>query len=149
MAKIIRRTIGPNRLPPLESWVGVLAELVSVKGRGRSFFLTIAAIAVWIGSNKVIANGVGMELPMLHLAVVATLVELIRFIPVTAQGIGLREGAFAFLCASLGYGSEESYVVAVLVYLALSVSIVLAGPISGAIQLIESARNQKEVESTF
>jgi hypothetical protein len=63
-------------------------------------------------------------------------------VPVTIQGIGLREGAFAYLLAFLGHSPEQSYVVGLAAYLALSVSIVLCGPIGQLLMWRARAESQ-------
>ena len=58
---------------------------------------------------------------------IAVLTELIRFVPISFQGIGLREGSFALFVGLAGGEPEAGFVVAGLAYLGMSVSLVLAG----------------------
>lgn len=125
----IREFIGRNRLPKLESWVESLTGFLSLKGTLPLMFLTFCGIALWVVSIKIIAEGFGLSIPLMHLATVATLVEIIRLVPITIQGIGLREGAFSYLLAFLGHNPEQCYAIGTIAYLALSVAIVLSGPI--------------------
>ena len=55
------------------------------------------------------------------------LVELIRLIPISIQGIGVREGMFAYFCGKLGISPEAGFILGTVSYLALSLSIVIAG----------------------
>ncbi|HTN66575.1 MAG TPA: lysylphosphatidylglycerol synthase transmembrane domain-containing protein [Burkholderiaceae bacterium] len=132
MTMAVRGIIGKDRVPGLEGWTEALAGLLSPRGTLWLMSLTFLGILLWVLSIQVIAAGFGLVVPALHLAVVATLVELIRLAPVTVQGIGLREGAFAYLLSFFGHNSEQCYVVGLAAYLALSVSIVLCGPIGQA-----------------
>lgn len=129
IALMLRRIIGRKKLPKLEGWIGSLAELLSPKGSLWLMLFTFLGILLWVLSIHFIAAGFGLALPILQLMAVATLVELIRLVPITVQGIGLREGAFAYLLSFFGHNPEQCYVVGLAAYLALSISIVLCGPI--------------------
>lgn len=133
MAAAVRILIGKQRSPGLEGWVDALAGLLSPRGTLWPMVLTFVGILLWVLSIQIIAGGFGLVVPALQLAAVATLVELIRLVPVTVQGIGLREGAFAYLLSFFGHNPEQCYVVGLAAYLALSVSIVLCGPIGQAL----------------
>ncbi|BDD92276.1 hypothetical protein PanNE5_17160 [Pandoraea sp. NE5] len=132
---IMRRVVSARRLPTLERWAEIGVGLLSPKGAAPLLGLTFAGILLWIASIKVIAYGFGLPVSWAQLAAVATLVELVRLIPITIQGVGLREGVFAYLLGYWGYSHEQSYVVAMTAYLALSISIFLCGPISYLIGL--------------
>lgn len=132
---VLRGLIGQKRLPSLETWVDTLADLLSPKGTFVLALLTIIGIMLWVISIKIVAIGYGVSVSLLDLAVVATLVELIRLVPITVQGIGLREGVFAFLLAYFGNNAEQCYAVGLVAYLALSVSIVLCGPLGHLLSL--------------
>lgn len=133
VASTLRGIIGRERLPKLESYVESFAGILSLKGAFPLIFLTFCGIALWVASIKIIAEGFGVSIPLTHLAAVAMLVEVIRLVPVTIQGIGLREGAFAYLLAFLGHNPEQCFVIGTVAYLALSVAIILSGPIGYAL----------------
>jgi uncharacterized membrane protein YbhN (UPF0104 family) len=111
----------------------VLVHLLSPKGSLVLMLMTLFGILLWVISIKVIATGFGLRVPLLHLAVVATLVELVRLIPITIQGIGLREVTFAYLLSFFGYTPEQCYAVGAISYIALSVALILCGPLGQAI----------------
>lgn len=129
MVWVLRDVVGFKLLPKLESWLGTAVNLLSPKGTLQMMALTFLAILLWVASIKVVALGFGLSVPFAHLAAVATLVELVRLVPITIQGVGLREGVFSYLLGFLGYSYEQSYIVATLAYMALSMSIILCGPI--------------------
>lgn len=129
MPAAVRTIIGKERLPGMEGWMDTLAGLLSLRGTLWLMALTFLGILLWVLSIQIVAAGFGLVVPALHLAAVATLVELIRLVPITVQGIGLREGAFAYLLSFFGHNPEQCYVIGLVAYLALSVSIVLCGPI--------------------
>ena len=136
----LRAIIGKKRLPGLEGWVDALTGLLSLRGTLRLMSLTFIGILLWVLSIQAVASGFGLVVPVLELAAVATLVELIRLVPVTVQGIGLREGAFAYLLSFFGHNLEQCYVVGLVAYLALSVSIVLCGPIGQVLMWLSAEK---------
>jgi glycosyltransferase 2 family protein len=127
LAPILRRF---PRLPFAEQ----LAVICAPRRVVLPLMLTLAGLLCWVGSIKVVAVGLGLPASLPQLLAAATLVELGRFIPLTVQGIGLREGLFAYFLSSLGHSAELCYAVAMLAYLALSVGIVLCGPIGVLLQ---------------
>jgi len=140
MLAMLTFMISKERLSRLVMWVDALSSLLSPKGSLWLMSLTFVGILLWVFSIQVIANGFGLTVPILHLAAVATMVELIRLIPVTVQGIGLREGAFAYLLSFFGHNPEQCYVIGLAAYLALSVSIVLCGPIGQVLTWVNTRK---------
>lgn len=131
-----RRHLGPHRLPQLERWIDTGAGLFAAGGTLKLMLISFVVMLMWVLSIKVVAAGFGLTVPFMHLAAVATLVEIVRLLPLTIQGIGLREGVFAYLLNLLGHDPGQGYAVGVIVYLALSVSIVLAGPAGNAMDTL-------------
>ena len=140
-AKLVRYLVGKKHFLFFETWIQKLQYLISLK---RTFFLMLLrtlCISMWVLSIKTITLSLGLTVPTLHIAVVASLVELVRFIPITLQGIGLREGTFAYLLSFLGHNPEQSYAIALVSYLALSVSIFLCGPIGQFLNFFKANKN--------
>ena len=133
MVALIRSIGRKEFLPKLDGWVEFMHNLLSLNGVIPLMMLTMGGVLLWIVSIKVIGEGFGISISLMHLAAVATLVEIIRLVPITIQGIGLREGVFAYLLAFLGYNVEQCYIVGTIAYLTLSAAIILCGPIGYAI----------------
>ncbi len=127
--KVGRSVFGPGRLLQMESWVDTLANLLSIKGTLYSTIISIIGTLLWVASIKLVTIGFGLSIPYMHLAAVATLVEIVRLVPLTVQGIGVREGVFAYLLGTLGHDAGATYAAGAIAYLALSISIILAGPV--------------------
>ena len=139
IVKLVRHKVGTTRIPKLESWAETGASLFSPKGVLPLMLLTILGVVLWIASIKIIGDGFAVSIPLTHLAAVATLVEIIRLVPLTIQGIGLREGVFAYLLNFLGHSPEQCYVVGAVSYLALSLAIILCGPLGQAVMWLGRA----------
>ncbi len=99
--------------------------------------LTFTSTVMWFFSINIVAKSIGLHLSLFEVALVATTVEIIRFIPLTVQGLGLREGLFAILLGGLGYSYELSYTLGILSYAMLSVCILLCGPIAYLVGLLD------------
>jgi len=97
--------------------------------------ITLVSTALWIVAIKTVAVGMHIPVSFGHLAAVGTLAEIMRMIPLTVQGVGVREGVFAYLLGLLSYQPELGYAVGGVAYLGLSVTIVLAGPIGSILEL--------------
>ncbi|MEO0248899.1 MAG: hypothetical protein ABIN58_05020, partial [candidate division WOR-3 bacterium] len=76
---------------------------------------------------RIIALDLGLDVSWSALGTVAILVELIRLVPITLQGVGVREGSFAYLFKSLGESPETGFALGLVSYLALSMAVGLFG----------------------
>ena len=126
-----------ERVPVPEPWRAHLRAALAIRTPARDAALlgwSLAALALWLVAVHFVATRLGLDIPWAALLVVVTTVELVRVIPVTIQGIGLREAAFATLCGAFGYPHEIGFVVGAVAYLALSVALVATGAI-GALML--------------
>jgi len=84
---------------------------------------------VWILAVHVIAIDLNVNISLLTLGVIVVLVELVRLVPVTIQGIGVREGAFAYFVGIVGESPESGFVLGTVSYLALTFSILISGAV--------------------
>lgn len=135
-------TVSRRHASRLASLLAELQSLFSCKGALVPMCLTLTGILLWVLFIKIVANGFGLLVPILYLAVVATAVELIRSVPITFQGIGLREGAFSYLLSFYGYDPELCYVVGIIAYMALSISIFLCGPVGQFLMWLETKKGK-------
>ncbi len=113
--------------------INVLRE-VNVFGKTRDGFAlsaySCASIVCWLSAVNVVAADLSLTLPTALIAAIAILTELVRTIPVSLQGIGLREASFASLVGLAGGSPEVGFLVGALSYLALSVCLLLNGLIA-------------------
>jgi uncharacterized membrane protein YbhN (UPF0104 family) len=120
-----------------DSWRGGLQAALAIRTSRLDtvlLALSLAAVALWVLAVQYVATRLGLQLSWSMLLVIVTSVELVRFIPVTVQGIGLREGAFATLFGLFGQAHEDGFVLGAIAYIALSLSIVVTGTF-GALML--------------
>lgn len=100
-------------------------------------FLSMAALGIWYVTVLYLANVMEINIAPLALGIVVVLAELIRLLPVSVQGIGLREGAYAYVFTLLGASGEAGFALAAVAYLALMVAILLMGVIGAVLKEIE------------
>jgi glycosyltransferase 2 family protein len=93
----------------------------------RLVALSAAGTALWVAVVALVSSRLGVGLGWAAIGAVAIAAELIRMIPVTLQGIGLREGAFAYLFQLLGQSAEAGFTVGLISYLALSCALLATG----------------------
>lgn len=98
------------------------------------YILSIAALGIWYVMVLYLANVMEIKIAPTALGIVVVLAELIRLLPVSAQGIGLREGAYAYAFTLVGSAGEAGFALAAVGYLALTVAILLMGVIGVALK---------------
>jgi hypothetical protein len=91
------------------------------------FALTAVAIACWCLTIWLVAADLQVAISIPAILMIATLAELIRLIPITVQGLGLRESTFAAAFALAGHSPESGFVVGSIAYAAVTLATFLSG----------------------
>lgn len=89
--------------------------------------LTLIAIFGWCLTIWLVAADLQIAIAVPAILIIGTLSELIRVVPFTVQGLGLREGTFAAAFALSGHSPESGFVVGTIAYAALTVATLLIG----------------------
>lgn len=125
-----------RRIPVPTRWRSrVEAAIATGTARNTAALLawSLLALVLWIAAVQLVATQLGLDLPWHVLLAIVTAAELVRIVPVTIQGLGLREGTFAALLALSGYAPESGFVLGAVAYLALSAALVLTGALGAAL----------------
>jgi len=122
---LMKEGIGPR----LFSWQGMLLN-----------FLSFMAISCWISTCWIVSNQMGGTLPFPMLSCIAILVELIRLVPISIQGLGMREGSFAYLFHLSGQSPELGFLVATISYMLLNIVFCFNAMLSISLPLTNSNR---------
>jgi hypothetical protein len=93
----------------------------------KALMTSIAFQVVWISGCYMISLALQLDLSIYIFFAIMPLIELIRAIPITIQGIGVREGAFVVFFSRFGISSTEAIVLALLIYLLLSLNGIIGG----------------------
>jgi len=105
--------------------------------------LSFLALGVWIITVQKVALGFGENFSIFQLGLIVILVELIRLLPITIQGIGIREGLYAYMFSLFGRSPEVGFIIGTVSYLALSVSLLLSGLIGWLAMLSDKPKPEK------
>jgi hypothetical protein len=92
---------------------------------------SVLAWILWVAAVVVVASRVNLALPTLLLAMIVSLTEIFRLIPVSLQGIGIREGVFSMLVGLAGGSPESGFVAAAVAYAAMSAALAVSGAVGG------------------
>jgi len=145
---LLRRLAGDledSRWPLVARGVKMLCEACRIGSVARGALLllySLAGVALWVLAVKLVAND--MELPLGWPAIGSTVVltELLRMLPVTIQGIGLREATFAYLLGLLGSSPESGFVVGAVSYVILTCALLACGVLGWILLQIKSHQNE-------
>jgi uncharacterized protein (TIRG00374 family) len=79
----------------------------------------------WI--NQLLFLALGINIPWLDLLMIITLISVITMLPVSVNGIGVREGSYVFFFQQLGVPSEMAVAVSLLFFFLVSLSSLAGG----------------------
>ena len=125
------------RLMPVEAWVERfprLALLVQARVYWADGPLLLKSVALSLGVHGcmiliqvLIAQALGLSVPVLYLALVYGLVSLISVMPVAFNGLGVREGAYQFLLVKEGIPPETALAFALYWFVISTLTSLLGG----------------------
>jgi hypothetical protein len=102
----------------------------SIKRLIPVFTLTIGGgCVIWTVAVVIVATDVGVEASFALMGMAAILSDLIRLVPITIQGVGVREASFAFVFKALGLDPAQGFVVGAISYLAVWAATLVIGVI--------------------
>ena len=87
--------------------------------------LIVHLIQAWM--HTVMASALGLELPFSFCLIVYPLVGTFSAIPISLNGLGLREGGYIFLLAVVGIGTEQAIAFGILLFLIVALDSLLGG----------------------
>lgn len=98
--------------------------------------LSLLAWVSWAATVLTIGSNLNLNLPIATVAMIVSLTEIIRLVPISFQGIGIREGAFSVLIGLAGGSPATGFVVAAVAYAVMSLALALSGVVGAALGLI-------------
>lgn len=105
----------------------------------QALFLALVQRLCWLVAGYIISESLDLNLTVMTFIVFLPIIEIIRLIPITIQGIGVREGLFILFFGTVGVVNADAVLLATLIYLMSS----LIGLLGGAIYLLDNLRNLK------
>ena len=105
------------------------------KGRrrevGGALLLSLLSRAVWVVSCWVLGLAIGIDLRPVHYFLLMPLVEVGRMIPISLNGMGIREGVLVLILGLFGAAEAEAVFLSVLVYGIFLVNGLFGGAVYG------------------
>lgn len=112
---------------------GVLNAMSEVRGRTDIILQTLAVSLLtriaWTAGFVVVAQAMNLGLGVILIFAFIAIVDLIRMLPITPNGLGLREGAMVLLLAQVGIGHERALMFSLLSFAPLLVLAIVGGVI--------------------
>lgn len=93
--------------------------------------LGLAPVVCWIASAVVLVRGTGLNLSATPVTLIVILTEFVRLIPLSVQGIGVREATFAWLSSLAGGAAATAFVVCTVLYIINTIVAAGLGSIAG------------------
>ena len=87
--------------------------------------LTVHLIQTWM--HTVMGRALGLELPFSFCLIIYPLVGTFSAIPISLNGLGLREGGYIFLLAVIGIGTEQGIAFGLLLFLIVALDSLIGG----------------------
>ncbi|MEH7156248.1 lysylphosphatidylglycerol synthase transmembrane domain-containing protein [Neobacillus drentensis] len=79
----------------------------------------------WI--NDLLFLSIGIDIPWINLLMIITLISVISMLPISLNGLGVREGCYVFFFKELGVSAETSLTISLLFFIFVSISSLAGG----------------------
>lgn len=90
----------------------------------------IGGVFVWTVAIQIVTYDADIEVPFVVLGMIAIIADMIRVIPISIQGLGVREAAFAYMFNLIGYSAEQGFIIGGVSYALVSIISFSAGTVS-------------------
>jgi len=94
---------------------------------GVAALLSVVVHLVQSWMHVIMGLALGLNLPFSYCIIVYPLVGTFAAIPISVNGLGLREGGYVFLLAVIGIGTEKSVAFGILIFLVVVLDSLLGG----------------------
>jgi len=108
---------------------------------------TLVARLTWTAAAYLTGRAIGVDLPYPTYMAVLSITELVRMLPISLGGVGVREGTFVVLLAPFGVSSGRAFMLSFLFYLMLTALGIIGGGIYAAAGLRGSENETERPES--
>jgi uncharacterized membrane protein YbhN (UPF0104 family) len=114
------RNVGPMRGERrVLGWIMQALTAVASVPKRQVFWAALfsaCATATWLMCVAVVAFGAGLALPLEGIVMITVATEFARLLPISVQGIGVREATFAWLAVQAGGSAEPAFVACAIAY---------------------------------
>jgi uncharacterized protein (TIRG00374 family) len=111
-AQFLNRILG-TRLKSLHSVITTINESSKATLRNRgvmiwSFLMTLGVVLLTVVINYIFINSIGKSVDFKDILIFIPIIIFAASFPISIAGLGVREGAYIFLFATIGFTNEES-----------------------------------------
>jgi uncharacterized protein (TIRG00374 family) len=89
--------------------------------------LSLAGGVIWTMVPLIVAHSLGTQVSFAILGMIVIFIELVRIVPITIQGIGVRESLFAYCFSLFDLAPKDGFLIGTVSYLALSLGLLALG----------------------
>lgn len=100
--------------------------------------LSLLAFFTWLMVVVLVCRSLGVDVSIYQLGMIIILVELGRLLPISIQGLGVRESMYSALFVLTGFSSELGFVTGLISYFALSCSMLIIGIIGFSLSVFNN-----------
>jgi glycosyltransferase 2 family protein len=143
-----RRRLFSGRLARLFAGLQGVASLGGARRLVALTGLSLLSVLAWLCAVDAIAATAGQTLPFLLLWLIAVLADIARWMPLSLQGIGVREAAFATMFLFFGANSAQGFVIGATAYVLLTAAMVMAGALAVTIDMVVTLRRRRAAETS-
>lgn len=111
-----------NKIKPLVEIINKKHYLATLYG--------VFGTLIWFFSFYVILKCLALDISFVEVIFICSITEIIRSVPVSFNGIGIREYIFAYFLLKIGYSYELGIIASSLVYIILTIESLICFPIS-------------------
>jgi hypothetical protein len=107
-------------------------------------FLSLVVQVANIVIAWLVGEGLGLQVPPLYYGVLIPLVSILTLLPISLNGMGLREGGTVLLLAPLGIGSAQAVTLSLLIF-----AVYTAASLAGGVVYLFSSAPRFQAESAL
>lgn len=141
------RWLPTKYLKSIEQSLSRIYQSISIYRTHRTLLVQAIALSLllrffWFVAGYYVGMSLSLDVPLIMFIIFLPIIEIIRMIPLTIQGIGVREGLFILFFGAVGVTNSDAVLLATLIYLMAT----FVGIVGGVIYLgdnLLSVRLQK------
>ncbi|MFH1313229.1 MAG: lysylphosphatidylglycerol synthase transmembrane domain-containing protein [Candidatus Eisenbacteria bacterium] len=103
---------------------------------GVGLVLSVISKIFWIGACYMVGRALSIDLRFTALLLIVPVVELVRMIPISISGIGMREAAFVAMLRQFGIADSMGFTFSVIVYVLFFGFALIGGALYGTRQFL-------------
>jgi uncharacterized protein (TIRG00374 family) len=140
-----------SRLPKKLIKIYEALTAYSIGAIARSTLISLPFTLTLIGTQYALALGLGVSAPIRYFALFIPMVALIQLLPISFNGLGVREGAFQVLFGTVGVGEAQAVAMSLMYYIVRVVIGLLGGLmyLIGSLKKTDDGRRRTEEEQSI